>query len=418
MVYGLFNDTTYYFTLTAVDVEGNESGYSNFISAKPFFLANQKIQLPQGWSGISSYLSPATDDIEPLFQPILSDLIILQNAFGIFWPGQNINTLGAWNTHEGYQIKVANTVELNILGLRENNKTLQLGAGWNLIPVLSECEVDVAALFAGKDVIIVKEVAGWNIYWPEFGINSLGVLESGKAYFVLMGSAGTIEFPACGDLKVEFENLTASPDLSAFKIKNTPITHTIAIPKQVANSLSEGDIISVYDENGNCFGKINWQSQTTAITLFGDDPTTNIKDGFDENEPLQFRLYNPNVDKEFEMEVTFDPGMPSPDRIFNGNGLSAITGMKLLPVGISSLESGSEILIIPNPANDEFTLVIGDHTFEKGVLTIYTIDGRFVKTDNIDVHHTNINISEMRSGVYLLKIEYGNKAVNKRLLKK
>jgi hypothetical protein len=118
------------------------------------------------------------------------------------------------------------------------------------------------------------------------------------------------------------------------------------------------------------------------------------------------------------MEVTFNPAMPSPELVFAGNGLSAITEIKLLPVGISSMEPGSEVLIIPNPAKDGFTLVIGDHTFEKGVLTIYTIDGRFVKTENIDVHHTNINISEMRSGVYLLKIEYENKTVNKRLLKK
>ena len=418
MVYGLFNDTTYYFTLTSVDVEGNESGYSNFIAAKPFTLSSQKIQLPQGWSGLSTYLTPSTDNIEPLFDPILSDLIILQNTSGIYWPGQNINTLGAWNTHDGYQIKVANAVELNISGTRENNKTLQLSAGWNLIPVLSECEVDVETLFAGKDVIIVKEVAGWNIYWPEFGINSLGVLKPGKAYFVLMGSAGTIEFPVCGGLKVGFENLTVSPDLSAFKISTTPITHTIAIPAQFGSALNEGDIISIYDKNGNCFGVIDWQSQTTAITIFGDDPTTNIKDGFSENEPLDFRLYRHNIDKEFEMEVTFNPAMPNPERIFNGNGLSVITEMKLLPVGISSLEPGSEVLIIPNPAKDEFTLVIGDHTFEKGVLTIYTIDGRFVKTENIDVNHTKINISEMRSGVYLLKIEYGNKTVNKRLLKK
>jgi len=378
----------------------------------------QTISLPQGWSGLSSYLSPSTDNIEPLFQPILSDLIILQNTSGIYWPGQNINTLGAWNTHEGYQIKVANAVDLTISGLRENNKTLQLATGWNLIPVLSECEVDVAVLFAGKDVVIVKEVAGWNIYWPEFGINSLGALEPGKAYFVLMGSAGNIEFPVCGSMKLAtyFENLTASPDLTAFGIKNTPITHTIAIPEMVANSLSESDIISVYDENGNCFGMVNWQSQTTAITLFGDDPTTNIKDGFDENEPLKFRLYRQNADKEFEMEVTLDSRMPNPERIFNGNGLSVITEMMLLPVGISSIEPGFEVLTIPNPAKDEFTLVIGDRTFEKGVLTIYTIDGRFVKTENIDSNHTKININELRSGVYLLKIEFGNKTVNKRLI--
>jgi len=60
--------------------------------------------------------------------------------------------------------------------------------------VLSECAVDVEALFAGKDMVIVKEVAGWNLYWPEYGINTLGAMLPGKAYFVLMGSAGEIVF--------------------------------------------------------------------------------------------------------------------------------------------------------------------------------------------------------------------------------
>ena len=123
-----------------------------------------------------------------------------------------------------------------MVGFKVQNTVFGANAGWQLLPVLSPCTVDVAALFEDKDVIIVKEVGGWNLYWPEFGINSLGTLSPGKAYFLLMASNGNIEFPACGDLK-GFQNLTASPDLSAFKISTTPVTHIIAIPAAVSGNL-------------------------------------------------------------------------------------------------------------------------------------------------------------------------------------
>jgi len=161
------------------------------------FYLQQILNIPVGWSGISTFISPEDDNVEQMFDPIINDLIILQNASGMFYPEENINTLDNWNVNEGYMIKVADTVELFISGTRESNLSLQLVAGWNLIPVLSECDVDIAELFNGTDLIIIKEVAGWGIFWPEFGINTLGALKSGKAYFVFMENEGEITFPEC-----------------------------------------------------------------------------------------------------------------------------------------------------------------------------------------------------------------------------
>ena len=232
-----------------------------------------------------------------------------------------------------------------------------------------------------------------------------------------MGSTGTIEFPACGGLKeiTSFENLTASPDLSAFKITTTPITHTIAIPAQFANVLNEGDIIAVYDEIGNCFGLVNWKSQTTAITIFGNDPTTLIKDGFDEKEPLYFGLIRDS--KEYSLEVTFDASLPNPDKVFGANGLSAVTGIKLSETGISSDNSVSQIQIIPNPAKDEFLLVLPDNDFGACHLEIYRIDGQFVNSTMITNQETKIDISHFSKGVYMLKIEMDDEVFTKRLVK-
>ncbi|MBE0638138.1 MAG: fibronectin type III domain-containing protein [Bacteroidales bacterium] len=154
--------------------------------------------IPQGWSGLSSFLIPQNSSVVSIFQPIIADLIILESQTAMYWPEENINTIGNWNTHEGYTIKLSNPVQLDFVGSLENDKTLQLSAGWNLIPVLSQCDVDVMALFSGKDLIIVKEVAGWKLFWPSMNVNTLEVMQPGKAYFVKMGSATEITFPGCG----------------------------------------------------------------------------------------------------------------------------------------------------------------------------------------------------------------------------
>jgi hypothetical protein len=401
--------------------------------ATPSQMTTHTFQIPQGWSGISTPIIPLDLNVETLFQSILSDLIILQNETGVYWPGQNVNTIGDWNTLEGYKIKVANDVELTISGSTIANKTLQLSAGWNLIPVFSDCNADVAALFAEKDLIIVKQVAGSNVYWPEFGINSLGSLESGKAYFVLMGSDAEITFPECNSGSAPppppsnhglTGNVVADPGNSPFfrngsanEDLRTAISHTIAIPAGVATTFLEGDIIGAVNEGGDCFGLAVWQNESTAITLFGNDPTTAAKDGFDENEPLLFKLYRPETDEEFLLEVSFDQSMPNPVPIFTTNGLSAINGIKLSGIRVSSKIDETQIQILPNPAKDEFLLVLPDGEFKDCTMKIYTIEGQIVNINRVNNKESIINISNLSQGVYILKVEIGKEIFTKRLVK-
>jgi PKD repeat protein len=195
----LTSATTYDFYIRSDCGNGN---YSSWAGPATFTtLTRQIINLTAGWSGLSSFLTPSDQNIESLFNPIISDLIIFQDETGIYWPGQNVNTIGVWDTHQGYKIKMATAVDLIIEGTQPNNRNLTFSNGWNLIPVLSNCNVDVETLFPGINLVMLKEVAGSRIYWPAMGINNLGYLEPGKAYFVLMNGEGTIGFPECGNMK-------------------------------------------------------------------------------------------------------------------------------------------------------------------------------------------------------------------------
>jgi len=162
-------------------------------------LVGQDIAMSTGWTGISSYKLPADADIENMLNPIVDELVILQNFYGAYVPSMDVNTLDEWDNNSGYMVKVSNDCQLKILGNNYEETDVTLANGWTLIPVLSSCDVDTEELFSGivSNVIIIQEVAGTDLYWPNMGINTLPTLSPGKAYFVKMMAEGTISFPAC-----------------------------------------------------------------------------------------------------------------------------------------------------------------------------------------------------------------------------
>lgn len=156
------------------------------------------MELSQGWSGLSSYVNLDNPSIESLFLPVQDQLIILYNQTGVFIPEQQVNTIGDWNPQSGYIAKFNQETTLEFSGLKIQNGALSLTVGWNLIPVLSDCPVNVETLFANTDLQVVKEVAGLKLFWPGFAINTINELLPGNAYYVMMNSPAEISFPDCG----------------------------------------------------------------------------------------------------------------------------------------------------------------------------------------------------------------------------
>ncbi len=396
----------------------------NFTLLNTFRTIN--FDLSEGWSGISIPIIPVDANIETMMNPILSNLIIFQNETGFYWPGQNINTLVNWDMESGYSIKVTEDVTLSVSGSRANNHILQLSPQWNLIPVLSECEVEIMELFEGTNIVMVKEVAGWNIYWPEFGINTLQVLDPGKAYFVLMDGEGEIVFPECdgskSSVRVGNQIVRQPADWQSLVpwvlSKPTAITHTIAIPADAVSEIQSGDIIAAFNENGNCFGLALWENENTSITLFGNDRTTAVKDGFAEGEELTFKLMEKESGQEHNLEVSFDKSLPNAELRFQNNGLSALASLKVSSTGLRKTTSVGQPKIIPNPAQDEFVLKLDAEIILKGSLTIYSLDGQPRGISEITRSETPISIDHLTPGVYILEIEVdGNRSV-KRLIKR
>lgn len=156
------------------------------------------ITIPSGWSGISSFIEPFESDIEFIMSPVIQELIMMYNQEGeMLFPEDEINTIINWDRLSGYVIKMDNQVEISLCGLSDDPGTIQLTAGWNLVPVLCGESVSTAELFQPvlNQLEIVKEVAGVLLFYPAFNISTLETIQPGKAYFVKVSQDCSITCP-------------------------------------------------------------------------------------------------------------------------------------------------------------------------------------------------------------------------------
>lgn len=385
--------------------ETNNTAWINLI------LNSQICEIPQGWSGISSYFRPVNDTIESIFEMIIADLVLLQNTSGIYWPSQQINTLNTWDSYQGYQIKVSEYLELPLPGVRVNNRTLQISEGWNLIPVLSECAPEVETLFDESAVVIVKEVAGSNVYWPAYSINSLHELLPGKSYFVLMNQDTEITFPDCNQksgTKIPISNHRNQPEIFDFfpDIHFTPTaaTHTFAINSAGffdEKNLHNHIFIGAFDEYGHCFGSTMLNKDHSSATLYGDDPITDQKDGFTEGEKITFKLMNSENGESSPIDLLLDARLPDHDGTFKTNGLSATTYFAHAE-RLSDSNVDSHFNLSPNPA-DDFLTVTKD--FDNVVdISISTMQGIIIYKSIFSYPNIRIDIREFPAGIYLFTL--------------
>lgn len=108
-----------------------------------------------------------------------------------------MNSLGNWDYTSGYLIKLNADINLTTEGSDIQSKTIALQQGWNLTPVLCADGMMCSEILLqlGDDLIIIKETAGANVFWPEMNIYTLLELQPGKSYYILSGVATSLTFP-------------------------------------------------------------------------------------------------------------------------------------------------------------------------------------------------------------------------------
>jgi len=379
------------------------------------FYIQQILNIPAGWSGVSSYIDPMNKGVEGIFTPFESDLVILASMSQFYYPAENVNTIDNWDYHTGYQIKAENEFNVTLTGTHISNSSVNLADGWNLIPVLSSCEVPVENVFGAFEPLeIVKQVAGPYLYWPEYNINTLESLVPGKAYFVASNDAGTVSYPACAkststSTSTKWQDNKPSNFTTWNDLHYTASSHAIAFPAEVlfGSGIKVGDIIGAFTPEGLCAGRIEITnlSSNFAIMAFGNDETTTTKDGFEAGEMLQFKVFRPEGNEEINMNVEYNTSLPQTG-LFTNQGMSAVKTLKLDSIGLD--EIGSIVSeIYPNPSHGIFTLTMSSWP-EKMQIHLMDASGQIIKTfkpgSKLNGSAYAFNMSDLPNGVYFLKL--------------
>lgn len=357
---------------------------------------DQQIELMPGWLGISSYIIPEDPALEAVMLGIENDMTIMLGKNGIFWPSKNINTIGNWNSYEGYKMKVIQPTLLELFGY-PTEKTLDIPAGICYMPMLSPDPLD-NQIFAdmGDALEYAFNIQDQLVYWPAGHLYTLETLEPGVGYLIKLTAPVTVDFTAKS--AVNSQIISSVENNSPWNdVHNSGNAHIISIDQKALEVLAPGDYIGVFDANGEIAGITEFKGEPGNLQLivFGDDITTAAKDGFAEGELMNFLGFRIAGQQVCQLQVTFDTKYTQGE--FQSAGLSRITNLKFSALGMNG-QIGDNFRIYPNPASGQLHISSGESC---GIIIINAA-GQVVLTSAI-TGNTILDISTLEKGIYFLK---------------
>jgi len=373
------------------------------VSLKKFIEAGQKLAIPEpnSWGYISSYINLNSKiTLEEAFADIIDEMVLLIGESGLFWPSQNINTIGNWSNNQGYKLKMDGDGALVFIGEEVTNKIISFTAGVHLIPVLSDGPVSREDLFEGKPIEFAFGMDG-SIYWPAGNIFTLNTLYPGYGYMAKFTSATTLDFTGLkGEVKPNTPPIYVNKT-TWNEIARTGDAHFVSISEEACGELLPGDFIGVFNQSGLCTGLAEYRlnEKTFAVTVYADDNTTTEIDGMTESQPLQFKVFRNGASLDIEPVYNFT--MPNFDGLFAINGLSQIKGFKVGSIGISENDQ-TNISIYPNPSSGIFNIDVKGFDTQLQFVVLNS-QGQEILTSDLS-SSSQIDLTSQPRGVYFVKI--------------
>lgn len=390
-------------TINVLPPDGCTTGATDEISLTIFRI--QTALLPEGWSGFSSYID-VNSTIEEFFEPIQDVMISAQTISKIYWPDGGINTIGYFDCGSGYKVRLNEATEFTVTGPMTTNRTINLQSGWNLIPVLSTCFISQAEFLnlAGDHLVLMKEIAGTGIIWPDMGIYNLGAVIPGKAYLVAVDQAISITYNDCDGMKSGYEATNTETNTPWPQPEQTTISHSIAITSGAMDDLETGDFLGAFSSSGKCVGltQISNTDENTSITVFGDEPMTTETEGMLPGEAIGFKIFKSNTEEETTLDVGFSNINSAKPGLFAENGMSVINEMHFKTNQIND-QDANDIDLYPNPTVGKINFKPENTSMDYRII-LSNMSGQILEDSQLRGDF-QMDISEYPKGFYLVTIQ-------------
>lgn len=391
------------FNLTAGDerftVDGNTRGTLEVLNLGRVL----QYELPMGWSLISANVILEEDNVVAMFADLVEreSLSMVKDGIGRFYsPAFGFCNIPFWNELEGYLIKLAAADGFEFAGDAIDPETVfELRGGWSMISYIPQWEMDAFVTFAplGENLLMAKDGAG-RFYAPAFQFSNMGNLSEMNGYQVKLDQAQDFSYPQ--------ENRMAAVDpLPQYlpQYFGLPVSTGSNMSLLVSSEVNEFMEIGVYDSDGVlCGAGVIGPNSDAGIAVWGDDPTTDKKDGFVVDEKLEIVSWKESI------------GLGKVEyRLIAGSDIYTTDGFTAIEIAYSESSVPTEFGIIgsyPNPFNDQTIVYFGvpDQTNLK--VALFNVQGQKVsdilqKTFSPGVHSFSIKADNLPTGTYLIKLE-------------
>lgn len=409
--------------------------------------SEQCLTLRKGWGLISLNVLPPMTQLDTLFRDVLADLVILKNSKQkVFIPSVPVNSVGLWQPVEGYQVKFANARTLCVQGMQVDpvQVTVPLSAGWSYIPYLRETELPIASVLGGfsSDVAMVKDQDG-KAYVPAVGVNAIGTMKPGQAYQIKMNAGRDLVYPIAAPGTSASDGAAAVKTVARTAVipwtfTNTGTSHTVIIPLSAVGParglpLVAGDLVGFfYDSSGTeaCAGFDTWTgTDPIGVAVFGDDPTTQVKDGFLVGETLKIKVWLTHSSTSYTPQPLFIPagslgGLVTDTTRFAPNGISALSALRGNFQGIGETSRPSSFSLdqnYPNPFNPSTVIPYALGTGTHVRLSVFSPLGQEMRVlvdqyQDAGEYRSTFDGSGLASGMYYYRLTAGQFTQTRKLI--
>ena len=383
-------------------------------------VSEQIIELPIGWSLFSTYMLTDNMDVVAMLTAINSEIIIVKDNAGLaYLPEWGFNGIGNMIVGQGYQIKLTTASVLVVEGayMEPEEHPITLSEGWNMFGCLRLLGSDVTSVFADivEEVVIVKNGEGL-AYLPEWGFNGIGNIEPGEAYQAKMNSTQILTYlPNDQEYRLGVVSVVNNSSLNHFSTVRSTGNNMQLLIEDAAWDVKPrfGDELAVHTNKGLLIGSALYTSPTTVITIWGDDETTEVKDGAIINSTYSLTLWK--SDDNIEVSVDLSTWILGNDN-YQPN--------EIVQVASLNIDNGSSVTelftAMPNPASHQTTLSYYLSEDSDVELSLFNVLGERVMLLEstfklIGSHEHRVELSELDPGAYFYQLSVKDRTYVKRL---
>jgi hypothetical protein len=364
-------------------------------------LVQQTISLHAGWNLVSLRVHPIEPALDVLLASIRDRLILVKDKYGrVYSPELGVNQIGNWDWQQAYMILVSAATSLTVSGTPvEVSTPIALEAGWNLIPYwpAQALPVQEALGSLGSALVLVKDVEG-RLYFPEYGVQDLSMLEPGQGYKVYVQQAITLQYPHQRSAKHE------QPTRSALN-NGVGLLSSVLVVKGVP----EGSVLEVRTLSGKKVGEATAQKEWAVVVIWGDEPLTTMKEGAQSGEALELWWHGVEGMHRLQVQAVVD--------LLRGEAAQAALTFapdQVWQVSVTGLPTAFKLENpYPNPVatTATFTYVLPEAVWVR--LEVYDVLGRRVATlvdeqQAAGTHRVVFNAQQLAGGAYFYQLQAGS----------